>query len=124
MCDRDREQVPNNSDSFDLRYLLLDHSDTFDLQPDHSDRFDLRPHQQQVQHQNMLDSPQQVLQQQQQFLDVPTTNASSSNDQGINQSPNSGNKVVSFDGDQDLNQEQQNMSTNRHSHEQIRELEK
>lgn len=122
MCDR--EQVPNNSDSFDLRYLLLDHSDTFDLQPDHSDRFDLQPHQQQVQDQNMLDSPQQVLQQQQQFLDVSTKNASSSNDQGINQSPNSGNKVVSFDGDQDLNQEQQNMSTNRHSHEQIRELEK
>lgn len=119
MCDH--EQVPNNSDSFDLRYLLLDHSDTFDLQPDHSDRFDLQPHQQQVQHQNMLDSPQQ---QQQQLLDVSTKNASSSNDQGINQSPNSGNKVVSFDGDQDLNQEQQNMNTHRHSHEQIRELEK
>ncbi|CAK8573750.1 unnamed protein product [Lathyrus sativus] len=131
MCDHEQDpsefdleyQQIENSDSFDLQYLLLEHSDRFDLQLKHSDTVDLQPQQQQVQHQNLLDSPQQQ-QQQQQFLDLSTNNASSSSDQGINQNTNSRNKVVSYDGDQDLNQEQKNMRTNRHSHEQIREMEK
>ncbi|KAL5070178.1 hypothetical protein RYX36_021065 [Vicia faba] len=97
----------------------------FDLQLEHSDKFDLQLQQQEVQHQNGIDSPQPIQQQQQQFLDFSTNNTSSSSDWGGNsQNPNFRNNIVSSNGEQDLNQEQKNMSVVRHSRDQIREMEK
>jgi len=82
----------------------------------------LQAQQQQVSHQNVVDHPQLV--QQQQYRDMPINITSSIGDlERCNHNQNSRNEALSSLQDQDPNHHQQRRSKFRHSQEQIQEME-